>query len=247
MSKLMVIRRFLCLMLLLSMLSVTACATGPDQYYGYYDENGEYQEELVSDPLEGWNRIVFAFNDFVITYIADPIRIGYEFITPQFVQTGISNFFHNLRTPIRFVSNLFQGKLDDAGVELGRFMVNTVAGVGGLIDVAEHVEGLERLSDNEDIGQMLGKWGIGEGVFIVWPLLGPSNIRDTIGLAGDFFLDPVTYVHPWELRYGIRAVEVVDMLPRMINAYNAVTQSAIDPYSAMRDAYIQNRRYRISE
>lgn len=235
-------RLFLCLALLVSL---TACATVPNEDYGYYDEDGIYHE--ISDPLEGWNRAVFAFNDFVITYIAKPIQAGYEFITPQFVQTGISNFFHNLRTPIRFASNLFQGKLDEAGRELGRFMVNTVAGVGGLIDVAEHVEGLEPLADNEDIGQMLGKWGIGEGVYIVWPFLGPSNVRDTFGLAGSFFLDPVTYISPWELRYGIRAVEIVDMLGGAINAYDAVVEPAIDPYSAMRDAYIQNRRYRISE
>lgn len=234
-------------LLFILLLSLSACASSPDKQHDYYDEDDGYQTELISDPLEGWNRIVFAFNDIVITYVAKPIRAGYEFVTPDFVQTGISNFFHNLTTPARFVSNLLQGKLDGAGVELGRLMVNTVVGIGGLIDVAEHIEGLERLNDDEDIGQLLGAWGVGEGIYIVWPFFGPSNVRDTFGLVGNYYLHPIPYMSPWELRLGLWGLEILDSLHNIIDAYDKVAGPAIDPYSAVRDAFIQNRRFRISE
>jgi phospholipid-binding lipoprotein MlaA len=213
------------------------------------DVDEDYLEELapvVRDPLEGWNRAVFRFNDALIEHAARPAYRGYVYVTPDFMRTGIKNFFHNAAFPARFVNNLLQGRGRAAGVEMSRFMLNTTAGLGGLFDVAKHHEPIVPVED-EDMGQTFGVWGAGEGFYIVWPLLGPSTARDSLGLVGDYFLDPFSYFYPWEVDVGLRAVSVFNGLDEMLDLYDALKGSAIEPYSSVRDAYVQYRQAKIAK
>lgn len=213
------------------------------------DDDEDYLEAVapvISDPLEGWNRAMFTLNDVVIEYAARPAYKGYTYVTPSFMRTGIKNFFHNAAFPVRFVNNLLQGRGKAAGVEMSRFVLNTTAGLGGFIDVAKHHQPIVPVED-EDMGQTLGVWGVGEGFYIVWPLLGPSTVRDTAGMGGDYFLSPVSYVQPWELGFGLRAVNVFNDLDDVLDLYDELKRAAIEPYSSVRDAYVQYRRAKIDK
>ncbi len=201
----------------------------------------------VPDPFEAWNRFWFGFNDVALRHVIKPIYQGWVFITPQEVRSGIGNFFHNLTMPIRFFNCLFQGKFNEAGVELSAFIINTVVGLGGTIDVASRHEEVQALDRDEDFGQTLGVWGAGEGAYIVWPLLGPSNARDTIGFIADFFMDPTLYMglQPY-LTIGT-GMHRFNSIGDSIAAYETITDAAIEPYSALRDAYTQSRRAQIEK
>jgi phospholipid-binding lipoprotein MlaA len=204
-------------------------------------------ETVVADPLEGWNRLVFGFNDGLLEYVARPVSVGYAYVTPQFLRTGISNVFHNLLFPVRFVNNLMQGKGLAAGVEMSRFVLNTTAGLGGFIDVAKHHKPIVSVDDDEDMGQTFGVWGIGDGFYIVWPFFGPSTLRDSVGMTGDYFLSPVSYVTPTRLSLGISAVKIVNELDEVLERYDQLKRAAIEPYSSFRDGYIQYRRAKIAK
>ncbi len=211
------------------------------------DADEDYLDSVgptVPDPLEGWNRAMHGFNDGFITYAARPAYEAYEFATPSFFRTGVKNFFHNLAFPVRFANNLLQGKGRAAGVEMSRFVLNTTAGLGGLIDVAGSHKTIVPV-DDEDFGQTLGVWGMGEGFYIVWPFLGPSTARDTAGMGVDYFLDPVTYVKPAELSLGLSGFREFNRLDDIIDQYDAVNNLAVEPYSSFRNAYIQHRRAKI--
>ena len=213
------------------------------------DEDDDYLDahaQVVADPIEPWNRAMFKFNDAMLDYVARPAYKGYAYVTPQFVRTGIKNFFHNLAFPVRFVNNLLQGRPRAAGVEMSRFILNTTAGLGGLFDVAKDKEPVVPVED-EDMGQTFGVWGAGEGFYIVWPLLGPSTLRDSTGMVGDYFLDPVTYVQPWELSLGIDAGRTFNELDDILDLYDDLKRAAIEPYSSVRDAYVQYRRAKIAK
>ncbi len=215
------------------------------------DEDDEYLEnpvltQTIADPLEPWNRFWFNVNDLAITYVATPVRDGYVFIMPKPVRTGLGNFFHNLLFPVRFVNNTLQGKMQAAGMELGSFLLDTTFGFAGLVNVSQEFRD-EYIPDDEDTGQTLGAWGIGEGIYLVWPLLGPSNLRDTAGLVGDHFLDPFTYLEPWELALAAQSVRVVNNLDGTISQYEAFKKMAVEPYSAIRDGYTQYRRAKIAK
>lgn len=211
------------------------------------DADEDYLEAVgpvVPDPFEGWNRAVHSFNDGFIEYAARPAYDAYSFVTPSFFRTGVKNFFHNLAFPIRFTNNLLQGKGRAAGVEMSRFILNSTAGIGGLINVAENHKTIVPV-DDEDFGQTLGVWGLGEGFYIVWPLLGPSTARDSVGMVGDYFLDPVTYVVPHKFDIGISAFRAFNELDGILDQYDAVNQLAVEPYSSFRNAYIQHRRAKV--
>lgn len=213
------------------------------------DIENEYLDaagSLIPDPLEPWNRAVYTFNDALIEYAARPAYKGYAYVTPKFMRTGIKNFFHNLSFPVRFVNNLLQGRGRAAGVEMSRFILNTTAGLGGLFDVAQYHEPVVPVED-EDFGQTLGVWGVGEGCYIIWPLLGPSTIRDSVGMAGDYFLTPTTYIQPWELGFGIKAGQVFNGLDDVLDLYDTLKGSAVEPYTSMRDAYVQYRRAKLDK
>ena len=235
--------RFLLLLLLaLSAAPATAQEALPDDDEHYLEAVGQ----IVPDPIEGWNRAMFKFNDAVIEYVARPAYKGYVYVTPDFMRTGIKNFFHNAAFPVRFVNNLLQGRGKAAGVEMSRFILNTTAGLGGLIDVAQHHKPIVPVED-EDLGQTFGVWGVGEGMYIVWPLLGPSTARDTAGMVGDYFLYPATYIKPWEVGIAVRAVNTFNDLDEVLDLYDQLKSAAIEPYSSVRDAYVQYRRARIEK
>lgn len=218
---------------------------------GSLDDDDDFLHEAfatqtIPDPLEGWNRAMFALNDGIITYVARPVSKAWVAVTPDKAREGLGNFFDNLLFPVRFVNNLLQGKGYAAGQEFGRFIINTTAGLGGFINYTGlHHPELAKLND-EDFGQTLGVWGMGEGVYLYWPLFGPSNIRDTIGIAGDWLADPLTWLEPWWAPWAVKGGRTVNNLEEILSLYEDMTKSAIEPYTAMRDAFTQYRRARIA-
>jgi len=207
----------------------------------------EFAEGMVevADPLEGLNRIMFGINDILYFWVAKPVTQVYKGVVPEPVRISVDNFFHNLTTPIRFVNCHLQGKVYSADIELKRFLINTTSGILGFGDPARDKKGLEPVE--EDLGQTLAVHGFGNGFYMVLPLLGPSTLRDSLGLVGDQFLNPVRYVEPWEVSIGISGARAVNEDSFHIGEYETFKSSAIDPYVAMRQAYIQYRTKQIKE
>jgi len=201
---------------------------------------------MVPDPLEGWNRVMFQVNDKVYFWVLKPVAQAYQQISPLPVRTGVRNFFHNLSTPVRFTGCFLQGKDDDAGREFGRFMVNTTWGILGVADPAKDRLGLE-VSDDEDLGQVLGVYGAANGFYIVWPLWGPSTLRDSVGLLGDLVLNPVSYLRRWDTYLAVSGVKVTNDASLHLGDYESLKSAAIEPYTSFRDAYIQYRAKQIQE
>jgi phospholipid-binding lipoprotein MlaA len=158
---------------------------------------------------------------------------------------GIRNVFHNAAMPVRFVNALLQGKPKIAGYEFGRCFVNTMVGLGGWFDVASREPELR--SYDEDLGQTFGMWGLGHGFYLVWPLLGPSSLRDTFGMVGDGFMDPIVYFAPPEALLGIGGYAYLNAGSLRIGDYEDLKDAAIDPYTAMRDAYYQRRKAEVTK
>lgn len=213
-------------------------------------EAGIFQEDqithaLVADPLEGLNRAVFVFNDKIYMYGLRPISNGYARVVPGFARRGVKNFFYNLLFPIRFINDLLQGKGEAAGMEFSAFFINTTLGFGGLNNFAQKYVGIS-LQD-EDFGQTLGSYGMGNGIYLVLPVLGPSSLRDAVGRAGDWFVNPINYAQPWELSWGGWGLEKVSWTSFHIGEYEAFKDASIDPYTAMRNAYIQNRNALVND
>ena len=213
------------------------------------DDVDEYAtSEDISDPLEKLNRGTFWVNDQLYTFIMRPIAKGYTLILPRPVRKGIDNAFENVKYPIRVVNCTLQGKLKRAGQETGKFVVNTVGGVGGIFRPAESIPALANLPD-EDTAQTFGKWGIPNGPYLVLPLLGPSSLRDAVGLAGDYALNPVNWPYFWW--YGSRTkhdwvivpplANTLRATPSQMDKYDTITKEAVDPYLSARSAYSQNR------
>lgn len=202
----------------------------------------------VSDPLEPMNRVFFTFNDRLYFWVLKPVSRGYALVVPKAVRESAGNFFFNLKTPVRLVNTALQAKFASSGVELARFAVNSTVGVAGLWDPAR--SWLNLSPSDEDFGQTLGKYGIGEGAYLCWPVLGPANLRDSLGLAGDYFLNPVSYLslnHEHEEALGIRGGETVNHTSLRLGDYEAFKDASFDPYSAMRDSYTQSRRSKIND
>ena len=191
------------------------------------------------DPLEPMNRAIYSFNDGVDQAIFKPVAEAYRAVLPSFVRTGVSNFFANINDVSIALNNLLQGKPVDAISDVGRIVVNTTAGVLGVFDVATEF-GMEK--HNEDFGQTLGYWGMSDGPFLMLPLLGPSNPRDTVGLAADFKLDPITYVDPSRDRNILWGSRSVSQRAHLLDASKILETAALDPYDFLRDAYLQRRR-----
>jgi phospholipid-binding lipoprotein MlaA len=199
----------------------------------------------VADPIAPFNRAMFYFNDKVYFWVLKPVAKGYRYLVPSPVRTGVKNFFYNLITPVRMVNCILQGKFYAVSTEFTRFVINSTVGVLGFVDPAQNYPMLK--AKEEDLGQTFGNYGIGNGFYIVWPFLGPSTLRDTVGMAGDLFLNPVNYVRPAEAALGITAYEKVNTTSFYIGDYEAIKEASLDPYSAIRDAYIQNRKKKIKE
>lgn len=195
------------------------------------------------DPLEGFNRAVYKFNDTTDKAIIKPVAGAYKAVTPSPVRTGVGNFFANLSTFVSAINNVLQFKFSDAFDDAGRFVINTTFGVAGLVDLAS-MDGVAR--QNEDFGQTLGHWGMGDGAYLVLPFLGPSTLRDTGGLVTDAFLfKPVRYVEDPRTRNGLLATELLDTRAQLLPGSDLLDEAALDPYAFMRDAYLQRRHHQI--
>lgn len=193
-----------------------------------------------NDPIEGFNRTMYAFNDTVDTYVLKPVAQAYREVLPSPVRTGVSNFFGNLHDPVIMLNNLLQGKVVNAISDLGRFIVNTVVGIYGLFDVASAV-GLEK--HNEDFGQTLGKWGAGEGFYVVLPFLGPSSLRDGTGEVVDWQVYPPNRMEEGSTRDKLLLVETVSKRSQLLDASDILEQAGgRDPYVFVREAYRQRRK-----
>jgi len=211
----------------------------------FSDLEAEEVAEGVADPFEQWNRAMFLFNDKLYFWLLKPVSKGYKAVVPTPVRRGVRNFFHNITAPVRMVSALLQGKGRAASAELTGFLINSTVGVLGFGDPAKRWPELS--PSEEDLGQTLATYGIGNGFYIVWPILGPSTLRDSVGMVGDWFLDPVWYVEPFEAYLPLWAVDNVNDTSFRIGDYESLKEAAIDPYIAIRNVYIQNRKKKVGE
>ncbi|MEM5430886.1 VacJ family lipoprotein [Cupriavidus oxalaticus] len=208
---------------------IAGCASGP--------------QANPDDPLEPMNRAVFKVNEKLDQYVAKPVAQGYKAVTPEPVRTAVTNFFSNLADVGNFANNLLQGKGVAAAESFMRVAVNSVLGIGGLIDIATPA-GLEKRS--QDFGLTLGTWGVPSGPYLVLPLFGPSSFRDGVGLYVNFQFDPITYAEP-AVRNSLFAANVVDVRTNLLGATDLLALAALDKYSFVRDAYLQRRRYLLGE
>ena len=183
---------------------------------------------------------MFLFNDKLYFWVLKPVAQGYNKVVPEPARVGVQNFFSNLGFPARFVSCLLRADFKGAATQLGRFLVNTVWGVGGFLDPSSS-EQLKIPKQDADLGQTLGIYGVGQGFYIVWPFLGPYSARDSIRIVGDYFLYPVSNITPWYDWLAVRAYEEVNDTSLSIGDYESLKEAAIDPYVSLRDAYTQYR------
>ncbi len=216
------------------------------------------------DPWEPMNTNIFEFNRQVDRFVLKPVAKGYNFVMPDLVQVGISNIFSNLRFAPRFLNNVFQGKLKGAGIEVGRFLINSTVGLAGFFDVAKHVD---LVTPDEDMGQTLGFYGVKPGPYLVLPLLPPFTVRDFVGYVGDVFLNPINWlVAPLIevnnvpsviarhnrmtsslIQTGSRVGEIINERSRNLEKYQGVEEATLDLYTAVRNAYLQTRAKAIRE
>lgn len=203
--------------------------------------NDDWVNVHEEDPWESWNRKVFQFNDALDRWALKPVAKGYRAVTPKFVRRGVQNAFHNLDEGQNLVNNLLQGKFNEAGVDVSRFMFNTTFGVFGLVDVATKM-GLHR--NDEDFGQTLGAWGIGSGPYVMLPVLGPSTLRDAPALVPDYYTGVYPYISRDRVRYGMSALDTVSWRESMLDSERLMGG---DKYSFIRNAYLQNREYKVQD
>ena len=213
---------------------------------GTVDSDVSYRRDhRVADPLSGFNRVMFSFNDKFYFYLLKPVAKGYQAVTPQFFRVGIRNMFVNALFPLRCVNNVLQGKFSRSFDEGKVFVLNTVVGGLGFATPAQDYFGLE--IHDEDLGQTLGHYGVGEGLYLVLPLLGPSTARDLVGSAGDMFLNPITYIESTDLAVGLKVLDTVNGASFRLGEYEALKAAALDPYVALKDAYLQMRTKKIEK
>lgn len=226
--------------------SQKALAADPPTTSG--DELGNEPVQKVNDPFERLNHTTFKLNDSLTIHAVKPIAHGYEHIVPHGLRTSLSNFFDNLDFPIRFGNNVLQGRFVRSGQEVGKFVVNTTAGVGGLFRVSDRISSLADVPP-EDFGLTLGRWGFSTGPYLVIPLLGPSTVRDLAGYGGDFVLNPLNWYLIFTdyglisnvVGYSVSASRFVVRSPGSVRTYEQMKEAAVDPYTAVRQAYLSHR------
>lgn len=238
----------------------------PDEAYDPFARKGEsVGEEEEYDPWESFNSRIFEFNRKFDKYVLKPVATGYEWVMPDPLERGITNFFHNVRFVPRLMNNLFQAKFKGAGVELGRFLINTTVGIGGLFDPAKHLLGME--TPDEDFGQTLGAYGVNPGPYLILPLLPPLTLRDATGfLFIDLALDPLNYlvfpVMPYRFAgqpmltvrdtaligwWSQRVGQIVNDRAINLERFQGVEEATVDLYGAVRNAYLQSRANAVRE
>ena len=207
-------------------LLVGGCATAPSKV----------------DPFEPMNRALYSVHEVLDNAVARPVAEGYVAVVPQFMRTAFNNVFNNIDDLFSAVNGILSGKFDKAGNDLGRVMINTLAGAGGLIDVASDA-GIER--GNLDFGQTFAIWGIPPGPYLFIPLFGPTTVRDGTGVLVRIAVGPVGYIPDVPLRNSIYAVGYVDLRSQTLEVSDIVKEAALDRYTFIRNAYFQRRRYLI--
>jgi phospholipid-binding lipoprotein MlaA len=209
-------------------------------------ETTDEYEEGIPDPFEPLNRAAFQFNDKLYFWILKPLATVYKAAVPQGLRVWLKNFFYNLEAPVRVANCLLQGKLKGAGNETARFFLNTTLGFFGCVDQAKDKFGIA--TQDEDLGQTLGVWGMKPAFYLQVPILGPFSFRDGIGFVGDLFLDPRTYIFADNpVMYVVRPVEIVNDASLTLGDYEELKNAAIDPYVAVRDGYYQYRENKIKQ
>lgn len=195
------------------------------------------------DPIEGFNRAIFNFNDALDTSVFKPVAKGYQAIVPDPVDKGITNFFGNINDFVTTINDLLQFKLRQGGSDAARVLVNTTLGILGLFDVATGM-GLDK--HDEDFGQTLGHWGINNGPYLVLPVLGPSTLRDTTGLLVDTSLfDPVYQIDHISTRNTLIGIDAVDRRADLLGASKVLERAALDKYDFIKESYLQKRNAKI--
>ncbi|MGF6758438.1 MlaA family lipoprotein [Paraburkholderia sp. GAS42] len=202
------------------------------------------QTPTKEDPLEGFNRTIFTFNDKVDQYALKPVAQGYVYITPQPVRDSVTNFFSNIGDVYTAANNFLQLKITDGVEDVMRIVINTIFGVGGLFDVAT----LANLpKHNQDLGLTMGHYGVPPGPYLVLPLFGPSTVRDAVGSVGNYYVNPLSYIHPDGLSWALYGLNIVSTRANLLGASDVLDNAALDKYSFVRNAYLQRRRYLISD
>lgn len=240
-------------------------AQAPDEDFDPFAKKGESGVEEEYDPWESFNSRMFEFNRKFDKYVLKPVATGYAWVMPDPLELGIANAFHNIRFVPRLMNNLFQAKLKGAGMELGRFLINSTLGIGGLFDPAKHLFGMG--TPDEDFGQTLGAYGVGPGPYLILPLLPPLSLRDATGfLFVDLALDPFNYlvfpVMPYRFAgqpmltegttaqigwWSQRVGSVVNDRAINLETYEGVEEATLDLYGAVRNAYLQKRARAVRE
>lgn len=243
------------ILILLVIFSYANEDTTNNNFENEFDSEFSAKKEEVFDPLSGYNRVMTTFNDKLFMNVLNPISKGYAYVTPEPIRIGINNFFENIMFPVRFTNNLLQLKFQNSAEELERFVVNTLWGLGGFLDPATNE--LKINAHKEDFGQTLGFYGVGEGFPVVLPFLGPSNLRDMVGIAGDSYISPLTVTGNEDIKYkipnnleqqiGIQAFDVVNSTSLKLGQYESLKKDALDLYPFLRDIYSQARKKQIEE
>lgn len=211
-----------------------------------YVDEFDYQDSIIEDNAESFNRTMFKFNDNLYFYVIKPANKGYNKIVPEKARMSVNKMFLNIGMPGRVLNCLFQGKLKGAGSEMARFLVNSTIGVAGMFDPAKKLLNLEMY--DEDFGQTLAKHGISNGSYLVLPGLGPSSVRDTVGFIGDLAMNPLTWVSAFVTPFASAGRPYKMFNDFSLNEgqlYEGLVKGAIDPYIAIQDAYVQNRNMKI--
>jgi phospholipid-binding lipoprotein MlaA len=194
---------------------------------------------LVTDPLEPLNRAVFGFNEKVDEAVLQPVARGYRAVVPAFARTGVSNFFSNLGDLWIGVNNLLQAKIADGLQDFERFTFNSTIGILGIFDVAS---AMDIPKHDEDLGQTLGRWGVGTGAYLVLPIFGPSDLRDGLGFSIDSMADIVRNLEHVPTRNSLYATRAINTRTNLLDATKVLEEAALDKYRFVRDAYLQRRR-----
>jgi phospholipid-binding lipoprotein MlaA len=217
-----------------------ALALGLVLVAGGAERAGAQEVRDPRDPWEGYNRAMFSFNETLDRGVVKPLAELYELAAPERVNRAVTNFFSNLNDVVVLFNDLLQLKLDQAASDLSRIVWNTTLGIGGLFDVATH---FDLPKHDEDFGQTLGYWGLPPGPYLVLPLLGPSNVRDTVGWAGDITVSPLSSLSDPAAHNSLLALRVVDTRADLLGVTRIAETAALDKYIFVRDAYEQRRRY----
>lgn len=197
----------------------------------------------VADPIEGLNRGIYKFNEGVDTVILAPVARGYKYVVPEYGRDRVGNALNNLQEPVTFLNNALQGNVEGTFSSFWRFVINSTFGIGGMFDVARDT-GLQPVQ--EDFGQTLASWGVGNGAYIVLPILGPSSARDTVGLVVDTVTNPFSYLTTPAV-VAIKGTDLVDSRARLLDITDEIQRTSFDPYSTVKSAYIQHRNTEIDK